>query len=184
MRKNGLVLLLIVIVLLVAGGFFAPTVYRWVDALSNPWAYADASGNSLTGKWSGQLNLSGQASRPFKLALRRDEMDGRKRQIRFARAGLFDGTAQVPDEAGRMLNYEVWGKTNRSGSDITMNFRPTNRQSETFKQAQWTQMKGRWQGTTLTLQGAADLVLYTGQGATSTSEDAPLSLSAQLKKEQ
>jgi hypothetical protein len=171
-------------VVLVAGGFFAPTVYRWLDALSNPWAYAAADGASLTGKWSGQLNLTGQASRPFKLELRRDEMDGRKRQIRFAKTGNFDGTAQVPDEAGRVLNYEIWGHTNRSGSDITINFRPTNRQPESFKQAQWTQLKGSWQGKTLKLNGTADLVLYTTTGAVSTSADEPLALNTQLQKEQ
>ena len=111
-------------------------------------------------------------------------MKGRKRQIRFARMGVFDGTAQVPDEAGRMLNYEVWGSTNRSGSDLTINFRPTNRQPESFKQAQWTQLRGSWQGATLTLKGAADLVLYTPTGAVSTSEDNPLALNARLQKEQ
>lgn len=181
MSKKIIGLLLLGAVLL-AGGFFAPTFYRWWDALSNPWAYPNAVGASLTGKWSGQLNVSGQASRPFKLELLRGEMQGRKRQIRFARIGLFDGTAQVPDEAGRLLDYEVWGKTNRSGSDITINFRPTNRQPESFKQAQWTQLRGSWQGATLTLQGAAELVLYTTTGAVSTSEDAPLSLNAELKK--
>ncbi len=169
--------------MLVASGFFAPTIYRWVDALSNPWAYPAADGTSLTGLWNGQLNVAGQASRPFKLELRRDAMDGRKRQIRFARMGVFDGAAQVPDEAGRLLNYEIWGKTNRSGTDITLNFRPTNRQPESFKQAQWTQLRGSWHGAALKLNGTADLVLYTTSGAVSTSADEPLALTAQLQKE-
>ena len=181
MNKKIIGLLLLGAVL-VAGGFFAPTLYRWWDGLSNPWAYANANGASLTGKWNGVLNVSGQASRSFKLELLRGEMAGRKRQIRFARIGLFDGTAQVPDEAARVLNYEVWGKTNRNGSEITINFRPINRQPESFKQAQWTQLRGSWQGATLMLQGAAELVLYTATGAVSTSEDAPLSLSASLQK--
>lgn len=168
---------------LVAGGFFAPTFYRWSDALSNPWAYPAANGTSLTGVWNGQLNVTGQANRPFKLELRRDAMDGRKRQIRFARMGVFDGTAQVPDEAGRVLNYEIWGKTNRSGTDVTINFRPTNRQPEAFKQAQWTQLRGSWHGAALKLNGTADLVLYTTTGAVSTSADEPLALTAQLQKE-
>jgi hypothetical protein len=183
MNKKIIGLLLLGAVLVV-GGFFAPTFYRWWDALSNPWAYPNASGVSLTGKWSGQLNVSGQTSRPFKLELLRGEMEGRKRQIRFARMGLFDGTAQVPDETGRLLDYVIWGKTNRSGSELTINFRPTNRQPETFKQAQWTQLHGSWQGAALTLTGAAELVLYTATGAVSTSEDAPLSLSASLQKTQ
>ena len=183
MQKRTLGWLALGAVLLLAGGFFAPTFYRALDYVSNPWAYAPFGGAALTGKWSGQLNFAGQSSRAFKLELRRDAMDGRKRQIRFARQGIFDGTAQVPDETGRALDYEIWGKTNRNGSDIVINFRPTNRQPESFKQAQWTQLSGSWQGAELKLKGIAELVLYSTTGALSTSEDAPLTLTAQLQKE-
>lgn len=169
--------------LLVAGGLFAPTFYTWIDSVFNPWAYEADSKPALTGKWRGQLNVGGRGSREFKLELQRDSMHGRKRRMRFARMGVFDGTAQIPDETGRLLDYEVWGKTSQNGSEVVINFRPVNRQPAPVKQAHWTQLRGSWHGAGLRLNGTAELVLYTATGAVSTSEDEPLVLTAQLQKE-
>ncbi|MFN0109173.1 MAG: hypothetical protein ACKVZH_10010 [Blastocatellia bacterium] len=144
-----------------------------LDCASNPWAHSLTGQPTLTGHWRGKLNFEGRPGREMSLEIRRDPLVSHRRATRgkYGRAGLFSGSAKMPDERGNMIDYEVWGKTDRSGSDVRLNFRPLNQQPAPEKQPILLALHGVWQGTTLKLDGEYSIALFYDGGSIGNSDD-------------
>lgn len=163
---------------------FEPQLRRLVDQAWNPWAYASLGGASLTGKWKGPVEFAGRSTREMQLELWRHPMERHRRRgsVRYPRAGTFDGKAQMPDEQGNLIFYEVNGTTNRSGSVLKLNLRDTNRHPSPQKQPLLQQLYGSWDGASLRLSGQAGLEIYDGRSSRYTSEDKPVAVITTMQK--
>lgn len=167
---------------------FEPQLKQLLDRAFNPWAYPSLGGASLTGKWKGSVEFAGRGNREMQLELWRNPLTAtrhsRRNRTRYPRSGTFDGKAQMPDEQGNMIFYEVDGTTNRSGSVLKLNLRDTNRQPSDKKQPLLQQLYGSWDGTTLRLSGQASLDLYDGRSSKYSSEDKPIAVITTMQKSQ
>lgn len=170
-KKRGLIFVGIIIAIVVALAFFAEGIGYLVDTALNPWAHSLTGQPTLTGRWRGQLHFAGRTSREMFLEIRRDPREGygtrrRSRRGRFGRQGAFTGTAQMPDEGGTLINYEIWGRSNYDGSQINIQLRDLNRQPAPKEQPLLQLLRGSWNGTTLQLNGQYSLHVYDGHGST------------------
>ena len=149
----------IVIILL---GSALPTGLEWLrDVLSAPWAHSLRGEPTLTGRWTGHLTYAGIGNRPIMLEIRHDPMEGRN-GANYAKRGAFDGTAEMTDEEGSRLQFEIHGAANRDGSKIHINLRDLNRKVSPRKQPLVVDLNGVWHGRTLELTGEYTLNVYNG----------------------
>ena len=184
-KVGGLILVVAIIVVVLALAVF-PEQFRYlVDSAMNPWAHSLTGQPTLTGRWRGQVNFEGRPGREMHLEIRRDPLVSHRRATRgkFARHGAFTGTAQMPNEQGVLINYEVWGRANRDGSQITLHLRDLNRQPSPKEQPLLQLLHGSWGGTTLQLDGQYALDLYDGHSSKYESGAPTPAVTATLQKE-
>lgn len=179
------ILIIVAIVVFIAIGIY-PQGFRYLaDVVSNPWAHSLKGEPTLTGRWRGQLKFEGRSTREMTLEIRRDVLVSHRHATRgkYARGGAFTGTADMPDEAGKMIHYEIWGKSNRSGSEVLINLRDTNRQPSTNKQTFMDQMRGSWEGTSLKLAGQYTTLLYDGKSSSYDAGEIPLPVTTTMARQ-
>lgn len=168
-----------------AVAFFEPQLRRMLDQALNPWAYPSLGGTSLTGKWKGSVEFAGRGTREMQLELWRRPMQRQHSKtwsVYYPRTGAFDGKAQMPDEQGNLIFYEISGITNRSGSVLKLNLRDTNRQPSPKKQSLLQQLYGSWDGSALRLSGQASLEIFDGHSSKYSSEDNPVAVITTLER--
>lgn len=149
----------IVIILL---GSWLPTGLELLrDILSTPWAHSLRGEPTLMGRWTGHLTYTGIGNRPIVLEIRHDPMEGRNGTY-YAKRGVFDGTAEIIDEAGDRLHFDIHGASNRDGSKIHINLRDLNRKVSPRQQPLVVDLNGVWRGGTLELSGEYSMNVFNG----------------------
>lgn len=157
--KPVLVIGVIGVVLL---GAWLPTGLELLrDMVASPWAHSLRGEPTLTGRWQGRLAYTGIGQRPFTLEIRHDPMQGRNGQY-YAKRGVFDGTAEMTDEEGYRLQFEIHGASNRDGSKVHINLRDLNRKVSARQQPLVVELNGVWHGQTLALSGEYQMNVYNG----------------------
>ena len=155
------VLIIGVIVVVMLGAWLPTGLELLRDTLASPWAHSLRGEPTLTGRWQGQLMYAGIGQRPFTLEIRHDPMDGHRGQY-YAKRGAFDGTAEMTDEEGYRMQFEIHCASNRDSSKSHINLRDLNRKISPRRQPLVVELNGVWHGQTLELTGEYTLNVYNG----------------------
>lgn len=162
---------------IVAAGIFPDTFRCLVDAVSFPWAYSFLGKPTLTGNWHGQVSFEGRPSREIKLEIERRTMDTLRIERKtkdsalnvvndlYSMHGSFAGRAEMSNEFGNPIHYELWGSANRSGSEVVIKLRPVDEKFASEVQPLLQELTGSWKGKTLELSGQFSTVFFDRDGA-------------------
>ena len=154
------------VVCFVAAALF-PEPFRYaIDFFAFPWAHSLRGEPTLTGRWRGQVQFAGRANRELTLEIERNKLVSLRKWIgdRNSIHGSFTGRAEMPDETGNLIRYELWGSANRSGSEVSIKFSPLSARPSPKSQLMIQEMNGSWKGTKLELNGKYAMILYDGLG--------------------
>ncbi|MGH9802521.1 MAG: hypothetical protein ACRD82_19325 [Blastocatellia bacterium] len=163
MKKTlGRIVGIIVVLFVVTMGIFPETFRNLVDALSFPWAHSFMGGPTLTGRWRGQVNFEGQASRVLTMEIERNTMAVLRVEAtsdvgnvvvkeQTKTLGAFTGRAEMPDENANIVHYGLSGGANRSGSQVQIKFIAIGVEPSSKRQTILQDLYGSWKGTTLEL---------------------------------
>lgn len=174
---------LIALVVIVVAVICLPNLLELLrDSLAAPWAHSLHGEPTLTGRWIGELRYENIGSRAFVLEIRHDPVTGRSGNRYYARRGAFNGTAEMSDEQGYRIQYEIWGASNRDGSEIHINLRDLNRKVSAQQQPQVVDFNAVWRGKTLELTGRYEMIVYDGTSSTSNSDWPAGAVTGLLKK--
>ena len=157
----------ITVVLFVVATYLFPDTFRYlVDAVSFPWAYSFRGEPTLTGRWQGAVNFEGRASREMTMEIERATIENIHKPAgdSYVLYGTFAGKAEMPDEFGNPIHYALWGRANRSGSDVSIKLSATNSPRLPALQPVLQELNGSWKGNSLELSGKYSLILYDGIG--------------------
>lgn len=177
--KSNLLRTAIAIILGIVIVFFSFGFDYALDCLFYPWAHSLTGKPTLMSNWRGQIIFVGQTNREISLRLRREPYNSGS----YPEGPTFDGTAQMPDELGNLIDYDVSGRSNRSGSEVVISLACKNRKSFPQKQAVLQELRGSWNGETLTLSGKCYLYVFDEKSATTTSTDPALAVTTTLKRD-
>lgn len=149
----------------VAASLFPGQFRRVVDVLAHPWAHSLRGEPTLTGRWRGAIKFDNQQSRAMTLDVEREPLESYRSAFRgqLSGHGAFTGMAKLPDENGNLVHYELFGNTNRSGSEIIMRFRPLDLTPLPGQQVILQELRGSWKGTSLELSGSCSSTHYDGE---------------------
>lgn len=155
------------VVCFVAAALFPETFRYAIDVFAFPWAHSLRGEPTLTGRWRGQAQFEGRTSREMNLEIERNQLVSLRKWIgdRNSLHGSFTGRAEMPDETGNLIRYELWGSANRNGSEVSIKLSPTNTQPSPKSQPMIQELNGSWKGTRLELGGKYTMVLYDGVGS-------------------
>lgn len=173
----------LVIAPIIAVGIFPAPFRTLVDSFSYPWAHSMGGRPTLTGSWKGDLRIGGQVY-PLTLEIERKPLKSHRKGTRgrYPRRGGFTGTAQWTDAAGQPHRYDLSGRANRSGSEVSLHLTSTGRPSSPELQPVVQDLAGVWQGGSLRLSGAATFGIF-NQGTETYPSDSPtLPAAADLEK--
>lgn len=161
------ILVISIVLFVVAAEIFPDTFRNLVDAVSYPWAHSFLGKPTLTGSWRGKINFADQDIREIDMEIERNILEtirpnhGDQTSLH----GTFAGKAELPDEHGNWIRYELWGSANRSGSEITIQLRAIDRKPLAEQQALLQELNGEWKGGTLELRGKYLKILFDGNGS-------------------
>lgn len=155
------------VVCFVAAGIFPENFRYAIDVFAFPWAHSLRGEPTLTGRWRGQIQFEGRTSREMHLEIERNQLVSLRKWIgdQNSLLGSFTGRAEMPDEAGNLIRYELWGSANRNGSEVSIKLSPLNAQPSPQSQPMIQELTGSWKGTQLELGGKYTMVLYDGVGS-------------------
>ncbi|MBS1788896.1 MAG: hypothetical protein JST85_14295 [Acidobacteria bacterium] len=168
---------IVIVAFIVAAGIFPDTFRHLVDVVSFPWAYSFLGKPTLTGNWRGQVSFEGRPSREIKLEIERMTLDTLRVERNtknsalnvvndhYSMHGSFAGTAEMPDELGDPIHYELSGSANRSGSEVVIKLRAVDRKFASQVQPLLQELTGSWKGKTLELNGQFSIVFFDRDGA-------------------
>lgn len=161
---------------------FPGTFRTLVDSVAYPWAHPWSGKPTLTGRWQGDLKIGNQ-DYPVTLDLERKPLVSHRRGTRgkYPQRGGFTGTAQWTDHRGQDHRYDLTGRSNRAGSEISMHLTATARPSSPEPQPTLQQLLGAWDGTTLVLTGETTFGIFDGTSETYPADSPTLPVTVTLK---
>lgn len=169
MKKTlGRIAVISIVLFAVAAEIFPDSFRNLVDAFSYPWAHSFLGEPTLTGSWRGKINLADGTSREFDLEIERNALETVRKNQGDERSlhGTFSGKAEIPDEGGNQVRYEIWGSANRSGSEVAIKLRAIDRKPLAERQVFLRELGGLWQGNSLVLRGTYSMILFDDTGST------------------
>ena len=151
------------------------------DTLASPWAHSLRGEPTLTGRWQGRLTYAGIGQRPFALEIRHDPLEGRNGKY-YAKRGAFNGTAEMTDEEGYRMQFEISGASNRNGSKIHINLHDLNRKVSSRQQPLVVDLNGVWHGQSLEVTGEYSMNVFNGVSNVWNSDGASGAVTGTLSK--
>ena len=151
------------IVVAVCGTYLPLALDFLVDSVRSPWAHSFRGEPTLTGRWQGDLVLSGAGKRAITLELSHELKGSQHKRVYYQSRGGLDGTAEIIEKDGYKSRYKLWGKANRDGSILNINLEHLNRRASTIPQPVLNSVDGVWHGNTLVLTGTYETHLFDGK---------------------
>ena len=150
-----------VIVVVILGAWLPTGLNLLWDTLASPWAHSLRGEPTLTGRWQGRLTYAGIGQRPFTLEIRHDPVEGHNGKY-YAKRGAFNGTAEMTDEEGHRMQFEISGASNRNGSVIKIKLHDLNRKVSPRQQPLVVGLNAVWHGQSLEVTGEYSMNVFNG----------------------